>query len=988
MTTQIKSIFFTSLFFCKLLFSIFYAQSVLSDDFYNQLPFCISKEQIAWAENHYNQMTLDEKIGQLFMVAAYSNQGQKHTDEIRNLIEKENIGGLIFMQGTVNKQVELTEEYQKLSKVPLLISMDAEWGAGMRIDEVEDLPWLVTLGAMQDNSLVYQYGEEIANQLKYLGVQMNFGPVVDVNTNANNPIIGSRSFGSDVENVSEKAIEYTNGLQDKGILACAKHFPGHGDTSTDSHKTLPLVDHPIERLNSVELVPFQQMIDAGVASIMVAHLNVPSLESNPETPSTLSKSIVTDLLKEKMGFRGLIITDALNMSGVTQSYPKGEVDYMAFLAGNDVLLFSQAVDIAKTRIKKALENQEIPMLRLEESVKKILMAKYAVGLHEIISETKPETKLETEDVDLLKKINSEKAELLRLRIAENAITTLKNKNNFLPISKLYDKKIAYVKLDNTESDVFFNQLTKFADVTQIDIFTSSDTKKLDGYDYAIVGIHKNNATPFVSSTIKQEIKDISISIAKTIPTVLCLFASPYGLKDFDLSDFNSVVVGYQNSKEMQLKVPEVIFGAAPSKGKLPVHIDSKIKAGDGIKLKSNEILGYGLPIEVEMSTSILEGIDEIANQAIKDGVAPGMQILVARKGKVVYEKNFGNTIYGKEDPITSKHIYDVASVTKVVATLPLVMKALDEKKIKLTDTLGDFLPKSIGTNKSGLELKNILGHQSGLVGWIPFYKETVDERNGEPYLDYYRRKKEPDFSMEIEDNLHLLSSFKDTIYSRIYESTVGRKVYLYSDLGFYFLKDIVETVYDEKIDKLALKHFYEPLNMIATGYLPLQRHNLNLIVPTEKDKYFRSTLVHGKVHDQAAALFGGLAGHAGVFSNATDLAKIMQMYLNGGFYNGNQLLKKESLEEFTKYQFLSNNSRRGLGFDKQQLKGAGPTCGCASSSSFGHQGFTGTMVWADPDKELVYIFLSNRVYPDADNNKISENNIRSRIQQIIYDAIL
>lgn len=965
-------------FFCFLFIQSSQAQEIEDLSFYESLPFYKNKKQTEWVDSLYNSLSLDQKIGQLFMVAAYSNKGEAHENSIRKLIKDEEIGGIIFMQDQAKRQIMLTNSYQSLSKVPLLIAMDAEWGVGMRLKKVKNLPWAMTLGAVKDDKLAYEYGNEVARQIKRLGAHVNFGPVVDVNTNPNNPIIGNRSFGSTVENVARKGIAYSNGMQNKDVLACAKHFPGHGDTSSDSHKTLPSVLHKEDRLKNIELTPFKKMIDNDVAMIMVAHLNVPNLEPDNRIPSSLSYKIVTEKLKKDMGFKGLIVTDALNMKGVTNSFPNGETDLRAFKAGNDILLFSQAVGIAKEKIKVALQKGEVPLNRLEESVKKILMAKYSVGLNKV-------SKVSEQDV--LKDLNAGVGSFNR-KIAEEAITVIKNQENFLPIKNTYRKKIAYVKFGDSNASPFLNQLKKHGEVKQVFVSSKTQIKNLASYDYVIMGIHKSDSSPFKSYKISSAEKILIDEISKIKTSVLCVFTSPYGLRGINTSRLKAIVLGYQNSIEEQTKLPEIIFGALSAKGKLPASINSEFQAGIGTVFPHQQIIGFAEPEEVGMSLEKLHELDVIAENAISLGVSPSIEVLVARHGKIVYEKSFGHPTYNSPKEVDANTIYDIASVTKITATLPMVMKAVGDEKLDVNQNLGNVLPQVKGTNKSDLTIKNILGHQAGLEPWIAFHKEAVDIKNGKPYLDYFSRTPNATFPIEITPNLFLRKSFSDSIQKIIFKSKLRAKSYKYSDLGFYLLKYVVEYQYGKRLDTLATEYFYKPLNMSRTTFNAYKHFSLNEIAPTEKDDFFRKRLVHGQVHDQGAALLEGVGGHAGLFSTTRDLAKMMQMFLNGGYYNGQKLLEPEVLKEFTRYQFKANGSRRGLGFDKQQLKGEGPTCGCTTSKSFGHQGFTGTIVWADPGEDLIYIFLSNRVYPKANNNKINKLDTRERIQKVIYDAIV
>lgn len=533
-------------------------------------PLYIDSDQMKWVDTMYNSMTLDEKIGQLFMVAAYTNKGIEHEKEIKDLIQKENIGGLIFMQNDAIHQVELINEYQKLSKIPLLIGMDAEWDVSMRLDNTNRFPWAMTGGALENEGRLYEMGVQVAEHLKRGGAHFNFAPVVDVNVNPLNPIIGNRSYGSNPDNVAKKGMAYARGMQQNGILASAKHFPGHGDTDKDSHKTLPTISHDRARLDSIELKPFRDLIEEGVTGIMVAHLNVPALEPNEGVPASLSKKIVTDLLKNELGFKGIIITDALNMQGVTNNFPNGLTDYMAFEAGNDILLFSQAISVGKEKIKTALENGEIPMSRLEESVKKILMAKYYVGLDNVE---------EISTNDLMSDLNNQESKDLTKKIFEEAATLIKNEDNLLPINRSKEGKFAWVGLEEGEKETFYNSLNNYADVQKINIYENPNLDGIENYNCVFISVHKDNSTPYKSYRISQKSIDIINKIGEKTNVILVVFGSPYAIKDFDDKNVKSIVIAYQNHDSAMEPLPKLIFGELPFKGKLPVTLNQKYQYG-------------------------------------------------------------------------------------------------------------------------------------------------------------------------------------------------------------------------------------------------------------------------------------------------------------------------------------------------------------------------------------------------------------------------
>lgn len=939
------------------------------------------ENQQKWVDSIYDAMSLEERVGQLFMVDLFSSDPKSKIESVKKLITDHHIGGIIFSKGGPSRQAKITNNFQKASKTPLLIAMDAEWGLAMRLDSTFAFPWNMTLGAIEDPQLIYKVGKRIGEHNKRLGVHINFAPVVDINTNPNNPIIGNRSFGEDRDNVTLKSAAFMQGMQSAGVLANAKHFPGHGDTDSDSHKTLPTILFSEQRIDSVELYPYKHLFSRGLASVMVAHLNVPSLEPRQNYPSSLSKPIVTDLLKEKMGFQGLIFTDALNMKGASNYTSPGEVDLAAFQAGNDVLLISENVPKAMSLILESYHKGDITEERLEHSVKKILMAKYKVGLHHY----KP---IKTEF--LYEELNSPLDHKLYEELLENAVTVVKNSKDVLPIKNLENKKFAYVNFGDADGQPFLKQLQKYTQVDWVKA-TSLDNliNQLQAYETVIIGFHKANDNPWRSYKMTQRELTWIYEIARTNKAILNVFTRPYALLDLKTTtNFEGIVVSYQNSEVAQEISAQIIFGARAAKGKLPVSAGEAFPVNTKITTNYLGRLSYGTPESVGMNTQKLKKVDSLAQLVVSQNMAPGAQVLVARHGKVIFQKNYGYHTQEKKIVVEDDHIYDVASLTKILASVPILIKLADQGVLNLESTLGDLLPEFKLSNKSFIALKELLSHYAGLKSWIPFYKNTLDSISNKPSSNYYRSLPEPGFSLQVTENLYARDDLKDTIQKIIIESDVSSPVkYLYSDLPYYILKNFIENHYNKTLDKIIQEEYYLGLGANYTGYLPTKRFPLSKIPPTEIDNDFRMQKVHGFVHDQGAAMTGGVNGHAGIFSNANDIAKIMQMYVQRGFYGGKRYFLPESLDLFNTCYFCDKNVRRGVGFDKPQLGIVGPTCGCVSMTSFGHSGFTGTYTWADPDSEIVYVFLSNRTYPDVNNRELIKSNIRTQIQQAIYDAI-
>ncbi|RKN76924.1 glycoside hydrolase family 3 N-terminal domain-containing protein [Ulvibacterium marinum] len=941
-----------------------------------------SLAQSSWVNERYSAMTLEEKIGQLFMISVASSQDKGSTDKLKDLIKEHGIGGVIFSTGGPQRQAKLTNEYQAISKLPLLVGMDAEWGLSMRLDSTYAFPWNMTLGAIKDSTILEKVGYRIGLHAKRLGVHINFAPDIDVNIDPQNPIIGNRSFGEDRDNVAQKGIMFMKGMHRAGVLSSGKHFPGHGDTATDSHHALPVINVTRQRLDSVELYPFQKLIDEGLSSVMVAHLNVPALEIKENLPSSLSEQIISGLLKEEMGFDGLVFTDALNMKGVTDKREEGDVELAAFLAGNDILLMPGNINKAKEKLLAAYERGRITEKRLSASVKKILMAKYKVGL----SDYKP-----VQVQNLYKDLNSLEDDLVYDEAIENAITVVKNNFQLMGIKKLENKKIAYVKFGDANSYSFVEELNKYAKVTQVngkDIVTLK--RELSNYNLVIIGYHKNNSSPWKPYKFsKNELLWLSeIAKQRTSNTILSVFAKPYALMDVaSFKSIDGVVVAYQNSDQAQRKTAQLIFGAIPAKGVLPVTAHPDFPMNTSVQLESLKRLGYSLPESVGMSSTKLTEVDRLVNDGLDSLMYPGAQVLIARKGKVIYNEGFGKPTYKSTEKITPDHIYDLASITKILATLPLVMKMEEKGDITLNNTFQELVPEYSDTELKNVTVLKALSHYGRLPAWIAFYVSTLD-KNRKPSKDFYRNEPSEGFSFKVSDNLYLTDAYQDSIYNRIGRQRLKSNRYRYSDVAYFVMKKYIEETYRTPLDKLANDFLYKPIGAFNTSFNPLDKFPRNKVVPSEVDKYFRYEIVHGYVHDMGAAMQGGVGGHAGLFSNANDVAKIMQMYLQDGFYGGTRFLDSRTVKKFNTCYFCDKDVRRGVGFDKPQLKEKGPTCGCVSRKSFGHSGFTGTYTWADPEEEIVYVFLSNRTYPTASNTLLVKSGLRTRIQRAIYDAII
>ena len=951
------------------------------------VPPFLKYTQSRWVDSVMTTLSPEERIAQLIMVAAYSNRGEKHRKEILRLIEEQKIGGLIFFQGDPKSQVKLMNRYQEASKVPLLGAIDAEWGLGMRLDNTISYPFQMALGAIQDNQLIYDLGVEVARQVKRSGLHLNFAPVVDVNNNPENPVINYRSFGENKHNVAEKGIAYMRGMQDQNLLTTAKHFPGHGDTATDSHYALPQINHSLARLDSLELYPFKKVIAAGIGGIMVAHLNIPALDSTG-VPSTLSKPIITGLLKEKLGFEGLIVTDAMNMKGVTTGNEPGVVDKDAILAGNDLLEFTENVPKAISEIKKAIDQGLITQEEIDRRARKILAVKQWVGLdfyHPVPVQ------------NILSDLNTPQARLLNRKLVAASLTVLKNEKNLLPLQNLEKINIASVAFGEENLTHLQKALSLYTEVEHFNLAQKASAEqveeleaKLEEYDLVIAGVHDSSKYPRNNVKLSAEVQELLGDIAEQQGNVVVFFKNPYALNKIeDIEESSALVVTYQDSDLTEELAAQLIFGGIGANGRLPVSVGDEFKSGEGLEIKGGIRLSYGIPEEVGMDSGILNRrIDSLMQQAIAVKATPGGQILVAKDSKVVFHKAYGNHVYHDTVQVEKEDLYDLASVTKISAAMPALMKLYDQNKFRLGGTLADHLPSFRGSNKADIPFRDILTHQARFQPWIPFWKNML-RKNGSYKWWTIKKDSSARYPIKITDRMYLHRNYPDKIVKAIRKSPLrDKKEYVYSDFFFILAPRVVESRIAGDFSEYLQTHFYNPLGATSVGFNP--EYPKDQIVPTENDFLFRHEPIHGTVHDEGAIMMGGVSGHAGLFANANDLAKLLQMYLNKGKYGGRRYIAEETLEEFTRTQFPDSENHRALGFDKRRPNSKGivnNTAKDASEASFGHTGFTGIMVWMDPQADLLYIFLSNRVHPSRNNHRLYELDTRTKIHQVLYDAI-
>jgi beta-N-acetylhexosaminidase len=963
---------------------------IISLDLFAQRSSNLSADD--WVDSVFKSLTDEQKIAQLMIVRLSSfNPVTKdpifYEKEVTEAVLKYHVGGICLFQGGPVSQANYVNYFQQISQTPLLICIDAENGLGMRMDSVAGLPRQMMLGAIQNPDLIYQYGHIVGEQCHRIGIQVNFAPVADINNNPENPVINDRSFGENKYRVAQYAVQYMKGLQEAGILACAKHFPGHGDVSVDSHVDLPVINKSRQQLDTLELYPFAQLFKAGVGSVMMGHLFIPSIDNTQNKASSLSYNAVTRLLRKQLKFKGLDFTDALEMKAITKYYPDGQAAVESLIAGNDLLSLPGDIPLSIEKIMDAIHHKKIKWKQINAHVKKLLYVKYQYGLaswqpvntHGLIE-------------DLNRDLND-----MRRRVAQNAITLLRNEDpTIFPLRAAPKKRIAYLGLGLTVDNEFSRRMRADYQANVYYFDNSLDSLKAlavlellkNRYDVVVVGLHNYSRFPANNFGISKTSIWLLQQVQRQYKTVSMVFGNPYVVKNF--CDVSSLVACYEDDSITQSTAADLLIGKFTAMGKLPVSICPSFPYAAGI-VPSNKPLVAVESSSLGFDVKKLLVMDSICKEAIVKQAFPGCVALVAREGKIVYDKAFGHLGYDRIEATYPETIYDLASVTKICATTMAVMKLYEQGKLDIQKTLADYLPLVRGTDKGNLKIWDVLLHQAGLKDFIPFYQETIEKtKDGAPLSTVYSIRPDSLHSIRVAENLFMRHDWLDTMNTRILESKLGPEgKYVYSDNDFIFMGRIVQAITGMSLDDYVQTNFYGPLGMLTTGFKPRNRFPVDRIAPTELELVFRKQQLRGDVHDPGAAMFGGVSGHAGLFSDAYDLAILEQMLLNGGTLNGQQFLKKETIDYFTAYH--SDNTRRGLGFDKPEKDNATRKdpypCLSASPQTFGHTGFTGTCVWVDPKYKLIFIFLSNRVNPTSENAKISSLSVRGGLMEAIYQAM-
>jgi beta-N-acetylhexosaminidase len=941
---------------------------IITNVFFYQSGLCQDGKS-RWVDSVFQTLNTSEKIGQLFMIPAAADASAEELEDLISKISRYQPGGILITRGGPNQIANLINLLQRNSHVPLLAGVQAEWGIGQTVDSVITFQKPLVLGAVHERDWLVRLGAEVAREMKALGLHINFAPNADIHLE-NIPYPQSLQYFSDrKERVAEKAIAFMKGLQQNGVMACAIHPAtqllqrGYAQDTT-SHLPVPL--------DTTGLYPYKKMVEAGLKAILTAHLHT----APPDQTEPATQLFTQEILKKSIGFNGLAFADITYLEKIIGEHKEGDVEKIALELGSDVLINPDHLAATMRRISRALKANRQLTNRLNEAVKKILAAKYDAGLHQY-------KRINTDN--LLDRLNAPEAKLLRHQLSEQAVTLIKNDTQIIPVRNLENKNWISVSIGKEEFNEFTRYLSKYARFEHYAMRLPGDSvlikQKAASANVMVVGIF-----PLAANMMKA-VSAMLASLAGKKEIVVVHFGDPAHISL--LQKLPTLLAGYSDEWGIPKMAAQIIFGGLPAQGELPLWTTA-FEAGHRNTTETIGRFSYSLPEAVGIDSRTLSKIENIAREAIVTGATPGSHVLVAKDGKVIYEQSNGYLTYQNKIPVTEQTIYDLASVTKVTATLQAIMFLYDRGMIDINKKASVYLPELKNSNKKDCTIKDILTHQAGLWPFLPFWNSTV--KNGTQLPQYYSSARSEDYPFPVADGMFAHKSMKDSLWQWIIKARMVEKPprttydYRYSDMGFYILQHLAEKILNQPMEDFLDQNLYEPLGAYTLGYLPLQKFPASQIAPTENDQLFRKRLLVGYVHDQGAAMHGGIAGHAGLFGTANDLAKVGQMLLQKGKYGGYQYYRPETVELFTARQF--DNSRRGLGWDKPMPGNwTSPTTPFASNKTFGHTGFTGTCIWVDPEFNLVYVYLSNRVHPDMNNNKLLNANIRPRIQEVIYKAI-
>lgn len=942
----------------------------------------------AWADSVINTLDLRQQVAQLVFPRLDIKNDEAGRRQLASLVKNQGIGGFLLGKGTLADYKGLIDYAQSLTHVPLMVTLDGEWGLAMRVTDAPRFPHNMALGAVTDTKLIEEYGREVARECRAMGIHVNFAPVLDVNSNPANPVIGYRSFGDNPRRVAELGLAYARGLESGGVMSVAKHFPGHGDTSVDSHKALPVLDRSRQQLDETELVPFREYIKAGMSGVMVGHLDVPVLDKSG-MPASLSHAVTSDLLKGRLKFGGIVWTDALAMKGAGG---KENNCVAALKAGADVLLqpLHPAQDI--DAVMAAIKSGKLKADMIRERCHKLLIYKYLF----VVAPGAPESG--TEGISRI--INSPEASAVNTRLSSAVITVLKDDDGVIPWGQLSGSDIAVVSLGAKTENAFSRMCRKYAPCSLYGgadgHLSVAELAKIRRHKKVIVAVFKQNEA--VASTLHK--------LGELPGAMAVCFVNPYKMAKMQrqLSTFSVIIGGFDDTKLINEAAAQVIFGGLAAKGRLPVALKGWMPEGTGISTEKTR-LGFSTPIAEGFPPDLAARIDSVTMAALGSGAFPGCQVLVAKNGNIVIDRSFGTLTKGGTSPVTAETLYDIASVSKAAGVVSALMKAYDSGLFKLNDTIGGYIPALKGTPKGRLTFRQLLLHQSGMPSMLSMYKTLIDTAsyqgplfrarrdatyrikvdkntyiNGNARLrsDLVSDRPSHKFPIQVADNVYVGEATVDTIMKRIYDIELKSPVYRYSDLNFVLLMDALEGMTGKHLNDYVETGVFEPIGAYNTMYTPKEKGVAeSRIAPTERDPMLRRQLLRGFVHDELAAFSGGVQGNAGLFSTAEDLAKLAQTWLQGGNYGGVEIFRKPTVALFTRPS--SKDGKGALGFDTSPAK-----CGLGSERTYGHTGFTGTQMKIDPDNGLIFIFLSNRVSPTRDNPAFTRSDIRNKLWAELY----
>ncbi len=968
------------------------------------------EQAAAWVEAAFQRLSPAEKAGLTLMVPAYPKKGFRHYQQVAELIRQTHAGGVIVFQGGPVQTIRMIRYLQQHTPRPLMFALDAEWGAAMRLDSVIAFPKAMTLGALEQTRWTYRAARHIAQQLRALGIHVNFAPVVDINSNPQNPIIHLRSFGEDPERVTAHAAAYLQGMRKEGLVGVIKHFPGHGDTHLDSHKDLPVIRHSAELLRRRELWPFRRLVRQGVDAVMVGHLLAPALSPSP-LPAPFDPVMVDSLLRGELGFQGVVFTDALNMKGATKRVPTDSLGVKAIRAGCDVLLMPPQPQRVIRHVMATARKDPAFRRQLDRSVRRILKLRYRLGLRN--------TPRLPDPAGVARARGSRSDSLLLVQIAQLAVSGWRSPQAPpLPPTRIDSPSWAVLIVnDSTDNEVGrmmrrygVNRIFRLDDATPWRRWKAI-ADSLAMADYVIVSLHRLNMWNARTFGLSKVLRTRLGGLQAGRKTVVFNFGSPYALRLFphavafyqgyeDQPYFHRAVVhrwaGAGQSKfvrdaEPSRHIPVTPFPAFEEKNKwLPI-------------VAAARIFYCSFPEEAAVDPHAAWMMDTLIAHAIDSQAMPGCQVMAMADHYAWWWGARGWHTYDSVRPVDEFDLYDLASLTKVMATTLAVMKLYEENRIHLADSLGALLPEMAGTLHGSLTVEALLRHTSGLPAWVPFYRIFLEKEKKEG-VRIFSRKRDARFSVPITPSLFMRKDYVDTLWQHVDTLSLrDRGSYRYSDLGMYYLHRAVERLTGRPIEAFLKKHFWEPMGMNHTMFAPFLKGRAAEAVPSEVDDYFRHDTLRGAVHDMAAAMLGGTAGHAGLFSNVHDVAKMVHLFLSGGWYGGRRYLQTATIERFTRGG-LCPDVRRGLGFDKPACRRDEPSPAgeLAPASSFGHSGFTGTYFWAAPRRfeflrgipylgrfyqpAVGFVFLSNRTFPTMSNRRLITTNVRTRLFDLAFEA--